>query len=94
MLVSPSDFSVKLERASNSSQSFGKNYSSFLDFTRNYERMSGIFVPCNWMKSSVEECSTCDQAVAGSESEYGQEMPQYCYTAEQPKLYREIVLCP
>ena len=25
---------------------FGKNYSSFLDFTRNYEQMSGIFVPC------------------------------------------------
>ena len=24
---------------------FGKNYSSFLDFTRNYERMSRIFVP-------------------------------------------------
>ena len=37
---------------SNSSQStrptgrvLGKNYSSFLDFTRNYERTSGIFVP-------------------------------------------------
>ena len=26
---------------------FGKNYSSFLDFNRNYERRSGIFVPCN-----------------------------------------------
>ena len=25
---------------------YGKNYSSFLDFTRNYERTSGIFVPC------------------------------------------------
>ena len=25
---------------------FGKNYSSFLDFTGNYERTSGIFVPC------------------------------------------------
>ena len=25
---------------------FGKNYSSFLDFTRNYEWTSGIFVPC------------------------------------------------
>ena len=24
---------------------FGKNYSSFLDFTRNYERTSGIFFP-------------------------------------------------
>ena len=24
----------------------GKNYSSFLDFTRNYEWTSGIFVPC------------------------------------------------
>ena len=24
---------------------FGKNYLSFLDFTRNYERASGIFVP-------------------------------------------------
>ena len=40
---------------SNSSQStcptgrvLGKNYSSFLDFTRNYERMSGIFVPCRY----------------------------------------------
>ena len=38
---------------------FGKNYSSFLDFTCNYERTSGIFVPCMgpnvlsclWMKS-------------------------------------------
>ena len=27
---------------------FGKNYSSFLDFTRNYERTSGVFVP--WVK--------------------------------------------
>ena len=26
-------------------ESFGKNYLSFLDFTRNYERTSGIFVP-------------------------------------------------
>ena len=49
MLLSPSDFRVKLERTSNSSQStrptgrvLGKNYSSFLDFTRN---SSGIFVP-------------------------------------------------
>ena len=25
---------------------FGKNYSSFLDFTRNYEPTSGIFVLC------------------------------------------------
>ena len=25
---------------------FGNNYSPFLDFTRNYEQMSGIFVPC------------------------------------------------
>ena len=25
---------------------FGKNYSSLLDFTCNYERMNGIFVPC------------------------------------------------
>ena len=39
--------------SSNSSQSthpveqmFGKNYSSFLDFTHNYEQTSGIFVPC------------------------------------------------
>ena len=24
----------------------GKNYLSFLDFTRNYERTNGIFVPC------------------------------------------------
>ena len=34
--------------SSNSSQDecFGKNYSSFLDFTCNYERTSGIFVPC------------------------------------------------
>ena len=38
--------------SSNSSQSthptgrvLGKNYSSFLDFTRNYERTSGIYVP-------------------------------------------------
>ena len=28
---------------------FGKNYSSFLDFTRNYERMSVIFVPDMWL---------------------------------------------
>ena len=25
---------------------FGKNYSSFLDFTRKFEQTSGIFVPC------------------------------------------------
>ena len=25
---------------------FGKNYSSVLDLTRNYEQTSGIFVPC------------------------------------------------
>ena len=28
----------------------GKNYSSFLDFTSNYERTSGIFVPCPKLK--------------------------------------------
>ena len=27
-------------------ESFGKNYLSFLDFTRNYELTRGIFVPC------------------------------------------------
>ena len=35
--------------SSNSSQSTrptGENYSSFLDFTRNYQGTSGIFVPC------------------------------------------------
>ena len=44
----------------NSSQStyptdecFGKNYSSFLDFIRNYERMSGIFVPCGLVGGRV-----------------------------------------
>ena len=26
---------------------FGKNCSSLLDFTRNYERASGIYVPCH-----------------------------------------------
>ena len=31
-------------------QCFGKIYSSILDFTRNYERMSGIFVPCKVMQ--------------------------------------------
>ena len=43
---------------SNSSQStstrpIGKNYSSFLDFTHNYEGTSGIFVPCtvfSWLQ--------------------------------------------
>ena len=45
---------------SNSSQStcptgrmLGKNNSSFLDFIHNYERASGIFVPCN---SCLSEC--------------------------------------
>ena len=38
MLVSPSDFRVKLESMSSS-------YSTFLDFICNYEQMSGIFVP-------------------------------------------------
>ena len=34
---------------------FGKNYSSFLDFTRNYEPPSGIFVLCIHIdKSSLE----------------------------------------
>ena len=32
---------------------FMKNYSSFLDFTGNYERMSGIFVPCRTFVKSV-----------------------------------------
>ena len=32
---------------------FGKNYSSFLDFTRNYKRTSGIFVP--WDQTASEE---------------------------------------
>ena len=40
MLVSPSDFRVKLERLSNSSQSTRP-----VDFTRNYEQTNGIFVP-------------------------------------------------
>ena len=30
--------------SNSSGRVLGKNYSSFLDFTRNYERMSGIFV--------------------------------------------------
>ena len=29
-------------------QSCGENYSSFLDFTCNYEATSGIFIPCSW----------------------------------------------
>ena len=52
MLVSPSDFKVKLERVSNSSQStcpsvrvLWEELLVLLDFTRNYERTSGIFVP-------------------------------------------------
>ena len=32
---------------------FGKNYSSFLDFTRNYKRTSGIFVPWPQCNSSI-----------------------------------------
>ena len=31
--------------SSQSTRPTGKNYSSFLDFTRNYKRTSGIFVP-------------------------------------------------
>ena len=31
----------------------GKNYSSFLDFTRNYEQMSEFFVPCPAFTSFV-----------------------------------------
>ena len=45
----------KMTSSSNSSQStrpvgrvLEKNYSSCLDFTCNYERTSGIFVPCNF----------------------------------------------
>ena len=36
---------------------FGKNYSSFLDFTRNYKRTSGIFVPLNLVALSKGELS-------------------------------------
>ena len=36
---------------------FGKNYSYFLDFTRNYERTSGIFVP--WLQCRVQ--GSCNQ---------------------------------
>ena len=42
--------------SSNSSQKdecFGKNYSSLLDFTRNYERTSGLFVP--WVPLPVTD---------------------------------------
>ena len=35
---------------------FGMNYLSFLDFTHNYERTSGIFVPCI-MPSYLEACN-------------------------------------
>ena len=38
----------------------GKNYSSFLDFTRNYEPTCGFFVPCkvlNYLKSLGKELS-------------------------------------
>ena len=31
----------------------GKNYSSFIDFTCNYERTSGIFVPWNYIFSKM-----------------------------------------
>ena len=69
MLVSPSDFRVKLERTSNSSQSTGKNYLSFLDFTHNYEPMSGFFVPCIYMRCCYEChmrcCYACLIAVPG-----------------------------
>ena len=34
---------------------FGKNYLSFLDFTHNYERTSGIFVPCH----ISQQCQQC-----------------------------------
>ena len=42
--------------SSNSSQDecFGKNYSSFLDFTRNYKRTSGFFVP--WIVLQMYYC--------------------------------------
>ena len=32
----------------------GKNYSSFLDFTRNYKRTNGIFVPWSLLEYSQE----------------------------------------
>ena len=35
---------VILSKALVLDECFGKNYSPFLDFTRNYERRSGIFV--------------------------------------------------
>ena len=35
---------------------FGKNYSSFLDFTRSYEPTSGIFVPCNVLDTHCMQC--------------------------------------
>ena len=50
MLVSPSDFRVKGQVILTKAlilqdECFGKNFLSFLDFTRNYKRKSGIFVP-------------------------------------------------
>ena len=42
----------------NTNQYFGKNYSPFVDFTRNYERASGIFVPDTFPKA-VDETSVC-----------------------------------
>ena len=50
MLVSPFPKTLVLQ-----DESFGKNYLSFLAFTRNYERTSGIIVPCfldDWMSDS------------------------------------------
>ena len=35
-----------LAKRFHSNECFEKNYSSFLDFTCNYKRTSGIFVPC------------------------------------------------
>ena len=41
--MTPSSYSSQSTRPTG--QVLGKNYSSFLDFTRNYEQTSGIFVP-------------------------------------------------
>ena len=73
--------------SSNSSQStrpiFGKNYSTFLDFTGNYERTSGIFVPCNitlLVQVIFEQISSIRYKLACA---YSEDLNQYQCTSAQ-----------
>ena len=58
---------------------FDKNHLSFLDFTRNYEQASGIFVPCNTL-SHIDLCQSLwsmkSRSMPSSHSACSKSMPR------------------